>query len=207
MTAVYVRCQRRVGALSVGPGTVVCMGTYKGRLMDTTAGAADTRGAATAASGAGDRGAVAAFLRFVVCGGGVSVAASAVLLALTGRLPFAVANAAVTLVSTLLATELHHRFTFGSSGAGFAGWRIHAKSAATLLGAYLFTTAAVLGLGGLDSHASPLLTQAVYLAASGVAGTGRFLVLRLMVFAHRPAAGTRPPRAPRLHRGEIAVAA
>jgi hypothetical protein len=102
---------------------------------------------------------------------------------------------------------LHHRFTFRSGGVGFAGLRIHAKSAATLLAAYLFTTAAVLGLGVLDARASPLLIQAVYLAASGVAGTGRFLVLRLMVFARGPVTGTRPPRAPRLHRGEIVAAA
>jgi len=173
--------------------------------MDTVT---DVAAGETAATGAGARGAVAAFLRFVVCGGGVSLAASGVLLALTGQLPFAVANAVVTVVSTLLATELHHRFTFGSGGgAGLAGWRIHGKSAATLLVAYLFTTAAVLGLGVLDPHADPLLAQAVYLTASAIAGTGRFLVLRLVVFARGPAGRARRTRHPHLHRGEIAVAA
>lgn len=150
------------------------------------------------------RGPIAAFLRFVVFGGGVSVLSSGVLLLVGGRVPFALANAVVTVVSTVLATELHHRFTFGSGGAGPAGWRIHAKSALTLLVAYLFTTAAVLLLGTVHPHPSPLLAQAVYLAASGLAGTGRFLVLRLVVFARRPAA---PAATAALHKGTVAVAA
>lgn len=156
-------------------------------------------------AGAKPRGPVAAFVRFVVCGGGVSLLSSGVLLLVAGRVPFAVANAVVTVVSTLLATELHHRFTFGTGGAGSAGWRIHAKSALTLAAGYLFTTAAVLALGALHPHPSPLLTQAVYLAASALAGTGRFLVLRLVVFARRPA---RPHYRHRvLHRGKVTVAA
>lgn len=157
------------------------------------------------------RGPVAAFIRFVVCGGGVTLLSSAVLLLAAGHAPFAAANAVVTVASTLLATELHHRFTFNSPSAtakstaapGFAGWRIHAKSALTLLVAYLFTTVAVLLLGAAHPHASPLLAQAVYLAASGLAGTGRFLVLRLVVFARRPGPASPAP----LHRGEIAAAA
>ncbi|MEE4545221.1 hypothetical protein V2S66_25035 [Streptomyces sp. V4-01] len=172
--------------------------------------AAGTGAAARAAGEDGaQRGVVAAFVRFVVCGGGVSVLSSALLLAVTGRVPFALANAVVTVASTLLATELHHRFTFaargegGIRGAGLAGWRIHAKSALTLVVAYLFTTVAVLALGAVHPHAGPLLTQAVYLAASGVAGTGRFLVLRLVVFARRPAL----PAASPLDRGRVAVAA
>lgn len=137
-----------------------------------------------APSGAAPRGPIAAFARFVVCGGGVSLASSAVLMAVAGRVPFALANAVVTVASTLLATELHHRFTFGTGGNGRAGWRIHAKSAATLLLAYLFTTGAVLALDALRPHPCALLTQAVYLSASGLAGTARFLALRLLVFAH-----------------------
>lgn len=154
-------------------------------------------------------GIIGAFVRFVVFGGGVSVLSSGVLLLTAGWAPFALANAVVTVASTLLATELHHRFTFGAAGkgawrrAGLAGWRIHAKSALTLAVAYLMTTAAVLILDAADPHTGPLLTQAVYLGASGLAGTGRFLVLRLVVFARRPArrAGSR------LDRGSIAVAA
>lgn len=153
------------------------------------------------------RGPIASFVRFVLCGGAVSLLSSAALLLVAGRVPFAVANAAVTAVSTLLTTELHHRFTFGAGGpgaSGHAGWRIHAKSALTLLIAYLLTTAAVLLLDAVHPHPSPLLAQAVYLAASGLAGTGRFLVLRLVVFARRPAV---PAPAAALCRGTVAVAA
>jgi hypothetical protein len=174
----------------------------------------------------GGRGWVGSFVRFVVCGGGVSLLSSAVLLAVSGAVPFALANAVVTVASTLLSTELHHRVTFavrgtatgtgaagtdaagvGAAGragrAGWAGWRIHAKSALTLVVAYLFTTVAVLALGAVHPHAGPLLTQAVYLSASGLAGTGRFLVLRLVVFARGP----RRPAARELHRGTVTVAA
>lgn len=223
-------CQRRVGAMSVVPGTLLYMKTTTSTVnppvpaqraarpagheavaagatpvtaavapavdADSVAGPVDTQGAAP-------RGPIAAFVRFVVCGGGVGLLSSAVLLLLAGHVPFAAANAAVTVVSTLLATELHHRFTFGSAGGGLAGWRVHSKSAATLLVAYLFTTAAVLALGAVHPHPGPLLSQAVYLAASGLAGIGRFLVLRLLVFARRPAR----PAAPTLHRGRVTVAA
>lgn len=160
-------------------------------------------------TGAAQHGVAAAFVRFVVFGGGVSLLSSGVLLLTAGRAPFALANAVVTIASTLLATELHHRFTFGAAEkgawrrAGLAGWRIHAKSALTLAVAYLMTTAAVLILDAADPHTSPLLTQAVYLGASGLAGTGRFLVLRLVVFARRPARQAER----RLDRGSIAVAA
>ncbi|MBY8878926.1 GtrA family protein [Actinacidiphila acidipaludis] len=151
------------------------------------------------------RGALNAFARFVVCGGGVSLASSAVLPAVGHRLPFALANAVITAAGTLLATELHHRFTFGAARAGRAGWRIHAKSALTLAAAYLVTTAAVLVLGAVHPHSGALLAQAVYLAASGLAGIGRFLVLRLVVFTRRTA--ERPAAGPALYRGEVAVAA
>jgi putative flippase GtrA len=122
----------------------------------------------------------------------VSLLSSGVLLALAGRVPFAAANAAVTVASTLLATELHHRFTFGA-GKGPAGWRVHAQSALTLALAYLVTTAAVLALPAVHPHPSPLLTQAVYLTASAFTGTARFLALRLLVFAHRPPRAARTP--------------
>jgi putative flippase GtrA len=144
-----------------------------------------------------------AFVRFVVCGGGVGLLSSGALVLAAGHTPFAVANAVVTVVSTLLATELHHRVTFrGAAGGGWAGWRVHSKSALTLLAAYLFTTAAVLLLGQAHPHPGPLLTQAVYLAASGLAGIARFAALRLLVFTQRPAHTSRT-----LDRDGVTVAA
>ncbi|MCM2420096.1 GtrA family protein [Streptomyces sp. RKAG293] len=138
----------------------------------------------------GRTGPIAAFVRFVVCGGGVGLLSSAVLLLLSGRLPLVVANALVTVASTLLATELHGRFTFR---AGRAQLSDHVKSGATAAICYLFTTAALLVLHAVHPNPGPLLEQSVYLSASGLAGVGRFVVLRVIVFAK---GGTRTADAP-----------
>ncbi|MGW1504530.1 hypothetical protein ACWCQW_39670 [Streptomyces mirabilis] len=148
------------------------------------------------------RPAVAAFVRFVVCGGGVGLASSAVLLLLHGSMPMALANALVTVVSTLVATELHGRVSFRS---GRGGWGVHLQSALTVAVSYAFTTAALLGLYAVQSSPSALTEQAVYLSASSLAGIGRFLVLRAVVFAER-----RPQTAssaPSLGKAAVAMAA
>lgn len=186
------------GTAAAGASRAAVGGTAAGAVGGTAAGASPA-----AVAGTAPRGVVAAFLRFVLFGGGVTLLSSVVLMLVAGRVSFAAANAVVTVASTLLATELHHRFTFGARGAGRAGWRIHSKSALTLVVAYLFTTAAVLTLGALHPHPAALLAQAVYLGASGLAGIGRFALLRLVVFARRPAR----QGVPALHRGRVAVAA
>jgi putative flippase GtrA len=132
-------------------------------------------------------GPVAAFVRFVVCGGGVTLLAAAALLLIGHRVPFALANAVVTVASTVLATELHGRFTFGRGGAG---WSDHAAAGLTVALSYAFTTGALLAFDGLHPGGGVLLRQAVYLGASGLAGIARFLLLRHVVFA--------APGAPRL---------
>ncbi|MEK9520265.1 hypothetical protein ACIOMM_19005 [Streptomyces sp. NPDC087908] len=156
------------------------------------------------------------FLRFVTFGGGVGVASGAAVALLTGLLPFALANALITTASTVLATELHARFTFGSglrpaaAGRGLlrCGLRHHLRSAGTAAAAYGVTTLAVLVLHLIERTPGLAVEQTVYLAASGLAGIGRFVMLRLYVFAtphKRPAppaavelpvdlARTRPPR-------------
>lgn len=126
------------------------------------------------------RATVASFIRFVICGGGLGLLSSAALLALAGSVPVAVANALVTVVSTLLANELHSRFTFRG---GAAGLRVHLQSTGTAVVAYLVTTGALLCLDLLVADAGPLVQQAVYLSASALAGIGRFVVLKLVVFA------------------------
>jgi hypothetical protein len=126
-------------------------------------------------------GPLAAFARFVLCGGGVGVASSAGVSWLAGLMPWVVANALITVVSTLLCTELHALFTFGTGGP--AGWRRHLQSAGSATAAYLVTSAAVLLLEVVRPTAGALYEQAVYLGAAGLAGLGRFLVLRLCVFA------------------------
>lgn len=155
---------------------------------------------AATTAGTGPAAVLRSFIRFVVCGGGVTLLASAVLLAIGDRVPLALANAVVTVVSTVLATELHGRFTFGR---GRAGWSDHCASGVTVLVSYLFTTGALFAFDALHPGGGALTRQGVYLAASALAGIGRFLVLRLVVFS---AARTRP-RPARLVRDAVTVAA
>ncbi|MGW2303782.1 hypothetical protein [Streptomyces sp. NPDC001809] len=141
--------------------------------------------------------ALTSFLRFVAIGGGVGLASGAAVALLAGLLPFALANALVTAVSTVLATELHARFTFGPGLRPAAGRRLlrcdlrhHLQSAGTATAAYGATTLAVLVLHLIERTPGLAVEQTVYFAASGLAGIGRFLTLRLYVFAtarRRPA--------------------
>lgn len=126
-------------------------------------------------------GPLASFARFVLCGGGVSVAASAAVPWAAELLPWPVANALITVVTTLLCTELHARVTFRTGRP--AGWRQHLQSAGSAAAAYVVTTAAVLMLDALQPSPGMFWQQAVYLGAAGTAGIGRFLLLRLVVFA------------------------
>ncbi|MET9723129.1 hypothetical protein [Streptomyces zaomyceticus] len=140
--------------------------------------------------------AVSSFVRFVVLGGGVGLASSAAVALLAVFLPFALANALIAVVSTVLATELHARFTFASeqrpAGRGLlrCGLRHHLQSAGMATAAFAVTTLAVLVLHAFDSAPGLAVEQTVYLSASALAGIGRFLALRLYVFAtgrERPA--------------------
>src|SRR4051794_30647896 len=103
--------------------------------------------------------ALGAFARFVVCGGGVGVASSFVVAALASRIPWVLANALITVASTLLATELHARFTFGAGGR--ATWRQHAQSAGSAAAAYAVTCVAMFVLQQLVTAPGVLLQQLV----------------------------------------------
>ncbi|MDI2125999.1 hypothetical protein [Yinghuangia seranimata] len=124
-----------------------------------------------------------AFARFVVFGGGVGLLSSAALVALSASMGVAAANAVVTVLGTLLVNELHSRFTFRR---GAAGWRVHLESSGTVVVGYLLTTAAMLALAAAAPDAGMAATQAVYLGASALTGIGRFVALRLVVFANAP---------------------
>ncbi|MFD7283696.1 hypothetical protein ACFV80_43575 [Streptomyces sp. NPDC059862] len=141
-------------------------------------------------------GAFTAFARFVLCGGGVGLASSFAVAALASWIPWGLANALVTALSTLLATELHARFTFGAGGR--ATWRQHAQSAGSAAAAYTVTSVAMLVLQQLVAAPGSLLEQVVYLSASALAGVARFAVLRLVVFArnHSQVAATVPTARP-----------
>ncbi|MDT0318756.1 GtrA family protein [Streptomyces millisiae] len=138
-------------------------------------------------------GALAAFARFVLCGGGVGLASSLAVAALASWIPWVLANALITVVSTLLATELHARFTFGAGGR--ATWRQHAQSAGSAAAAYALTSVAMLVLHQLVAAPGALLEQVVYLSASALAGVARFVVLRLVVFARNRSRATATVRA------------
>ncbi|WP_344541399.1 hypothetical protein [Streptomyces levis] len=128
-------------------------------------------------------GALAAFARFVLCGGAVGLASSFAVVALASWAPWIVANTLVTTASTFLATELHARFTFGAGR--HATWRQHTQSAGSAVAAYTVTCAAMLALHHLAPSPGAALEQAVYLSASALAGVARFAVLRLVVFARQ----------------------
>ena len=89
------------------------------------------------------------------------------------------ANALTTLASTVIATELHARVSFGHGRPGLAG---HLKSAATIAVGWLVTSAAVGALAVLRPGAGLDLHQTVYLSATALVGPGRYLVLPLAVF-------------------------
>jgi putative flippase GtrA len=127
-------------------------------------------------------GPIASFIRFVFFGGGVTLLGSWALVILSGRMDLMIANAIVSIVTTILATELHGRFSFQSDRKGLS---THLQSAGTALLAYLVTTGAMLALNKFDPMAGVVISQAVYLTASGIAGLGRFLLLRLVVFASK----------------------
>ncbi|MFJ8635098.1 hypothetical protein [Streptomyces sp. NPDC093568] len=135
------------------------------------------------AAGPARPGPVSSFVRFVVCGGGVGLLSSAAVPLVAATMPWAVANALVTIAGTLLCTELYALFSFGTGRR--PGLRQHAQSFGSALAAYLATTAAMLVLHAVQPEAGTVREQAVYLTASGLAGIGRFLVLRLFVFAER----------------------
>ncbi|MFJ9861355.1 hypothetical protein ACIRVN_28220 [Streptomyces albogriseolus] len=129
--------------------------------------------------------------RFVLCGGGVGLASGFAVAGLAAVLPWALANAVITVASTLLATELHARFTFGTGGR--ATRRQHTQSAGSAAVAYAVTCAAMAVLHLLVAAPGAVLEQAVFLSASALAGVGRFLVLRLVVFARDARTARRRP--------------
>ncbi|MER6285214.1 GtrA family protein [Streptomyces sviceus] len=134
-------------------------------------------------------GPLASFVRFVVCGGGIGVLSSFAVPLVALTMPWAMANAVITVASTLLCTELHALFTFGTGRR--PGWRRHLQSSGSAAAAYAVTCVAMFLLHAVQSSPGMLTEQAVYLSASALAGIGRFLVLRLFVFT-----GTHKSRRP-----------
>jgi putative flippase GtrA len=115
----------------------------------------------------------------------LGIASSFAVTALALWVPWFLANGVITVVSTLLATELHSRFTFGRGGR--ATWRQHVQSAGSAAAAYVVTCMSMVALSQLVTRPDVVLEQVVYLSASALAGVVRFAVLRLVVFARNHA--------------------
>ena len=125
--------------------------------------------------------------RFGVVGGGAGVlqlVAYAFLADSVGSQP---ANIASWLVSTLAATELHRRFSFGGSNSGTE--RDHAVGIVTSLVALLLSAVALAALDDPTGAAGVLALVVV----NGVVGGLRFLVLRWWMVG-RPSHPSRRPR-------------
>lgn len=135
-------------------------------------------------------GAITAFARFTLLGGTVGLASSLTVAALATQIPWGLANALVTALSTLLATDLHARFSFGA-GTRATG-RQHLQSAGSAAAAFALTCTATFVLHHLTAAPGAMLEQSVYLTASALAGIARFTVLRLVVFARGHARAAAP---------------
>ncbi|MBC2907438.1 GtrA family protein [Streptomyces sp. PSKA01] len=138
----------------------------------------------------GGPGPLASFIRFVILGGGTGVLASFAVPLLANALPWAAANAIITVATTLLCTELHARYTFTQHRS--ATWREHWQAAGSATAACLSTSLAIWALHQIHPSPGMLTEQTVYLTASALAGTARFLILRLYVFTSRRAHSARP---------------
>lgn len=126
-------------------------------------------------------GPLASFARFAGLGCGLGLLSSAAVTLLALSMPWMIANALITVATTILGTELHARFTFGCDAR--SGWGQHLQSAGTAAAAYVATSAAMVVLHLLCSAPSVWTEQIVYLGASALAGILRFVLLRVLVFA------------------------
>lgn len=110
--------------------------------------------------------------RFAMVGGGASVLQLATYAFLADSVGSQPANVVSWLVSTLVATELHRRFSFGGSGAGIEG--DHAVGIVTSLLTLLLGAAALATLNDPSDAAGVLALVVV----NGLVGGLRFVVLR-----------------------------
>ena len=151
-------------------------------------------------------GPAAAFIRFVVCGGGVTLLGSGALLLVGDRAP-----SPSPMPSSPSPPPCSPPSCTGGSPSAAAGpaGATTARARLTVLLSYLFTTGALLAFDAVHPAGGALLRQGVYLAASGAAGVARFLLLRRLFTPAAPAAPAVPgPAAPAgLGRDRVAVAA
>lgn len=125
------------------------------------------------------------FGRFVLVGSLSTVLSSLLFLLLGTWMAAAIANTIATVLTTVASNQAHARWTFNSERRG-AGMHLRAGLSVALT--YPITTVALLGLEWMHPHAGSGLELIVLLAASGVAGLLRYVLLLVGVFPDSPAA-------------------
>jgi len=126
---------------------------------------------------------LAQFTRFVLVGG-VSTGAYALLFVLLNGFGYLPANVGATIVSSVLANELHRRLTFhADERVGF--WTAQVEAGGVSLFGLLATSLALAWLDSAAGSAPVLLQIALVAAVTGAIGLIRFAALR---WIFRPAA-------------------
>ena len=122
--------------------------------------------------------------RFVVAGATGNGAHAVVFLVLGAAtaLPAAVGNVLATVVSTLVANELHRRFTFRAAGS--SAWSTgHGIGGAAAVAGLVLSTLALTGWHRLVPGASDLSGLVVVHVVTALVGASNFLVLRVALRA------------------------
>ncbi len=129
-------------------------------------------------------------VRFLVIGGGTTVAYLALYALLRLWLGSQLANVTALVLTADANTLLNRRWTFGLAG-GSRAWADRWKGSAAFLVSLVLTSAALwlLAATPYDSHGAQLV---VLLAANAVAGVAHFLLLRAWAFRPPGARGTTP---------------
>jgi putative flippase GtrA len=128
----------------------------------------------------------AQFLRFVLSGGTANLAYVASFL-LLGGLGAQAANGVGSLLSAVVANELHRRLTFRASAA--VGWRTAQwQGGLTLVAGLAASSSALAWLGSATGGTGPVVALLVAAGVNGLVGLARFATLRWL-FTRRPAAG------------------
>ncbi|HEY0484684.1 MAG TPA: GtrA family protein [Mycobacteriales bacterium] len=131
---------------------------------------------------------IATLARFTVVGGSTTALYALLYLGAVEFLPPHPANAAAMVLSTVVSTEWHRRWTFRSDRGGL---RAHLQAGLVTTVTYAMTSSALVLLESVRPGSGDLAQVAAIVVATTVAGLIRFAVLRAWVFARRQQA---PPR-------------
>lgn len=148
--------------------------------------AARWRGSATAPTrGSSRRHPAAQVVRYLLVAGVSTATNAAVFILLRTSWDMVPANLVALVISTVISTELHRRFTFGSVPTH--RWRPHLQTGGTVLFYACYSSAVLLLVHGVVDDPSPLVESVAIAVASVAGGACRFLLLRFWVF--EPKAG------------------